>query len=572
MKPLFAYLSIAIFWACLYLPGLGSREIRGEEWRRTLPGRTMMNTGQWIVPFSGGLPFLRKPPLINWASAASFKLTGVQNEWTARLPGVLLMLGAALGIYSFSKRVMGSDAAFVGTVFFLTSIGCVEKGRIAEIEVYYIAFTGLAFTAWLAGFMGKMNRWASWLIAGFFLGLGLLAKGPMHLLFFYLLVVGVCWKTRRWRELISPPHLCALVLAVGIFLAWAVPFLREYGGLIEAQPWLVDETVDKALGTASREPPQGALATWRHQLASRMSGEEESSARDLFTRVPRALVMFLPWVLFVPLWWRKRALESAFPESDTLKIYRGLCWGAVAGFAFMMLVPGSSPRYVAPLVGPVAVLLGWIVSRGSENAASAHTIWRWIAKGAVVLGILVLVGGMFITFAPPEPEFPSGWQLGVLAVAALAGLFAIFRLRGSAGSPAAVRSCFFTLIACAFLMLNYTWLGTWRDGRHEIIRPTSLSITDAMQPEDGPLQVFHLGQQPYSFYLPVDSVESSELQQLPSSGVRWMLTTSRIDRDFRPWFERRYGPATKAGEWTGAWGEKDQDDSRRMVLLRFAGK
>src|SRR4051794_5914908 len=107
MKPVFAYLTIVLFWACIYLPGLGRGEIRGEEWRRTLPGRTMLNTGQWVVPYSGGLPYLRKPPLINWVSAASFKLSGVQNEWSIRLPGVLLMLAAALGIYACARRVMG---------------------------------------------------------------------------------------------------------------------------------------------------------------------------------------------------------------------------------------------------------------------------------------------------------------------------------------------------------------------------------------------------------------------------------------------------------------------------------
>src|SRR5215210_6156688 len=93
-----ALLFITAVWAAIYLPGLGSPEIKGEEGRRILPALTMLDTGNWLVPYVGGKPFLRKPPLMNWAIAASFKLTGVRNEWTARLPSALAVLALGLTI------------------------------------------------------------------------------------------------------------------------------------------------------------------------------------------------------------------------------------------------------------------------------------------------------------------------------------------------------------------------------------------------------------------------------------------------------------------------------------------
>ena len=572
MKSPLAYLTLVIFWAVLYLPGLGSREIRGEEWRRTLPGRTMLNTGEWVVTYSGGLPYVRKPPLINWISAASFKLTGIQNEWTARLPSVLVMLGAVLLIYTLARRFMGPGAAFVGSIFFLSCVGCIEKGRIAEIEVYYIAFTGIAFAAWLAGFLGKLNRWAAWLMAGFFLGLGMLAKGPVHLLFFYLIVAGACWTTRRWSELWSPQHLTALLLCIGLFLAWAVPFVQGYGRLIEQQPWLVQVSAkDAAAGV--EEPPRGALATWRHELASRVTGEEESSTKDWLVRGPRALVMFLPWILFVPVLWRKTNLASVFGDADdTARTYRGLCWGVVAGFAVMVLLPSSSPRYVAPLLGPVALLLGWVVSLQSARLPVMNEGWRWIAKGLVVLCLLILVVASFITFVPPGPALPPTWQLGVLFIGVVVGIVGLMKWRGDGAARAAISSCFYTLVACSILMLGYSWLGIWQSGRKENIRPVATAIRDAIQPKDAPLYFFHLGQVPYPFYLPTDTIEMYDLPQLPESGVRWMLTTAKVATDFGPLFERRYGALARVGEFAGTWGDSDQDVNRRMVLLRFAGK
>ena len=37
---------VVLCWAAIYLPGLGSLEIKGEEGRRILPAVTMLETGQ----------------------------------------------------------------------------------------------------------------------------------------------------------------------------------------------------------------------------------------------------------------------------------------------------------------------------------------------------------------------------------------------------------------------------------------------------------------------------------------------------------------------------------------------
>src|SRR5688572_4177884 len=85
-------LLVLAVWAAIYLPALGSLEIKGEEGRRILPALTMLETGNYVVPYVGGEPYLRKPPLVNWLVAGSFKLFGVRNEWAARLPSTLCVL------------------------------------------------------------------------------------------------------------------------------------------------------------------------------------------------------------------------------------------------------------------------------------------------------------------------------------------------------------------------------------------------------------------------------------------------------------------------------------------------
>src|SRR2546430_12882349 len=95
---------VIVCWAAIYLSGLGSLEIKGEEGRRILPAVTMLETGNYLVPQVGSEPYFRKPPLVNWLVAASFKLTRLPNEWTPRLPSLLFVLAGAPPLFSRARR------------------------------------------------------------------------------------------------------------------------------------------------------------------------------------------------------------------------------------------------------------------------------------------------------------------------------------------------------------------------------------------------------------------------------------------------------------------------------------
>src|SRR5436189_372970 len=89
-------LIVLLVWAAIYLPALGSLAIKGEEGRRILPAIEMLKTGDFVVPQVGSNPYFRKPPLVNWLVAMSFRFFGARNEWTARLPSALAVLAVAI--------------------------------------------------------------------------------------------------------------------------------------------------------------------------------------------------------------------------------------------------------------------------------------------------------------------------------------------------------------------------------------------------------------------------------------------------------------------------------------------
>ena len=135
-RPTLAHVLIvsALIWAGIYLPGLGSVELKHEEPRRALPAVHMIATGDWLVPRVGEVPYLRKPPLLNWLIAGAFKLTGGRSEWAVRLPSVLATLALALGIVFFGARWIGRLGALIASICFLTNLAVLESGRLAEIE------------------------------------------------------------------------------------------------------------------------------------------------------------------------------------------------------------------------------------------------------------------------------------------------------------------------------------------------------------------------------------------------------------------------------------------------------
>ena len=154
----------------IYLPRSVRSRSKSEEGRRILPAVTMLETGNYIVPQVGSEPYLRKPPLVNWLVAGSFKLFGARNEWTARLPSVLCVLAVALAFVRVARRSLGPNGAIAAALMWLTNFGLLEKGRMIEIEALYVSLTALAFICWLSWW--KERAWLAWTVPWIFLGLG----------------------------------------------------------------------------------------------------------------------------------------------------------------------------------------------------------------------------------------------------------------------------------------------------------------------------------------------------------------------------------------------------------------
>jgi 4-amino-4-deoxy-L-arabinose transferase-like glycosyltransferase len=316
---------VVLVWAALYLTGLGSLAIKGEEGRRILPGITMIETGNYLVPQVGGETYFRKPPLINWLVAASFKIFGQQNEWTARFPSVFCVLLVSVSFVTVARPSLGPRGSTIAALMWLINAGIIEKGRLIEIEALYVSLCALAIIFWLSFWERKKSVWLVWTVPFVFLGLGWLAKGPVHLVFFYGVAIAVTWKERKWRALFHPAHLIGILLMLGIFAAWAIPFAQATSHVT-------------------------ATTKWSQQFTGRLRGTDFQFGRWIFN-IPHGVLYLLPWVVFLPL-----VRFENFSEKDR-QLAKALAWGAIVPFVIVNLVPGSIPRYAMPAIVPAIWLL-----------------------------------------------------------------------------------------------------------------------------------------------------------------------------------------------------------------------
>jgi 4-amino-4-deoxy-L-arabinose transferase-like glycosyltransferase len=357
---------VLLVWAVIYLPALGSIAIKGEEGRRILPAIGMLQTGNYIVPEVGGNPYFQKPPLVNWLVATSFRIFGVRNEWTARLPSAVIVLAVAVAFVTVARASLGPGASIIAALIWMTNIGMIEKGRLIEIEALYISLCGLAIIFWLSFLVQRKSPWLIWVSASIFLGLGLLAKGPTQLIFFYAIVFAVLWQTKEWRLLIHPAHFAGLAFMLGIFAAWAIPFLHSTTTHV-------------------------AAAKWSNQFTGRLQGIDFKFV-SWIQNIPRGLIYFLPWVLLFPF-----VSFSKFHDHAERRLARALAWGMAVPFVAVNLVPGAVPRYSMPVIAPASWLLamsyaGYALQWPRERETTGERTWAKIV--AVFVGLGLVIGGI----------------------------------------------------------------------------------------------------------------------------------------------------------------------------------
>jgi len=152
-------LLLVLLGVLLYLPGLGSVPLFDrDEPRFATAARTMMDSGDYIVPHFNGHLRPDKPPLVYWAMVVTNQLAGGGGggvELGARLPSAFFGTLTMLIVYFAAGSRFGRVTGMLAALMLGSSALFVVESRFATADATMVCFTTLAMAcawrAWDAG-------------------------------------------------------------------------------------------------------------------------------------------------------------------------------------------------------------------------------------------------------------------------------------------------------------------------------------------------------------------------------------------------------------------------------------
>lgn len=186
MKRLLPYLLILAGALILFVPYLGAAHLFDwDEINFAECAREMITTGNYLRVQIDYQPFWEKPPLFIWLQVLSMKVFGI-NEFAARFPNALAGAATLCSLYYIGKRTVSEKMARLWVLLYAASWLPFFYFKSGIIDPVFNLFIFLAFfQAHCLRLKTKKSGHA--LLAGFFLGLATLTKGPVA-----LLVAGLC--------------------------------------------------------------------------------------------------------------------------------------------------------------------------------------------------------------------------------------------------------------------------------------------------------------------------------------------------------------------------------------------
>ena len=404
--------------------------------------REMIERSDWLTPYYNGEPRFDKPVLYYWLVAASYVAAG-SSPGAARFPAALAGVGLVLVTFLCARRWYDEPTALLAGLIGATSAGIVAMARQALPDLPLAFFVTLSTWAALVALLddpprqldpGERRRWlllAALAAAGAFLVKG--PVGPALAAVVVLPLLALEWRRGGGRVLRATA--VDLGLASGVFL-------------LVALPWYAAMAAEHGAGYLER--------FFLAENLERFATDRYNAPRPAWYYLPIVAGGLLPWSPFMILWvpalrraWRRRTLDS---RALRLAVWAG------APLAFYTLSVGKQPRYILPLLTPLAILLARAMVHAVADSPTTRKIF--VAGGAAAGTLVLVIGGLIYRARPLLFEWSPEVTLGVPVAVLLAGsaivaasLAARRHAPRAAGIPALVAAAAIVLAVGAHLVV-----------------------------------------------------------------------------------------------------------------------
>ncbi len=261
--PISPYILIILLGSILFFPNLGVVHLFDwDEINFAEISREMLvsgNFGRVQVEF---LPFWEKPPLFFWLQSFCMYVFGV-NEFSARLPNALIGIVTLLVLFYIGKKTYNTNFGWLWILMYIGSFlpAFYFKSGIIDPLFNLCIFLSLYQLCLWSSQESQKIRYKHAFLGGIFMGMSILAKGPVA-----LLLVGVSglifwilskkWNTFRPLEIVVYAVMTLLVASI-----WFLPEILKNG------TWFLKEFIDYQIGLAFKSEDSGhEQPFWYHPI------------------------------------------------------------------------------------------------------------------------------------------------------------------------------------------------------------------------------------------------------------------------------------------------------------------
>lgn len=365
-------------------------------------GREMLENRDFLNVFDRGKDYLDKPPFIFWVTALSYATFGI-NNFAFKFPAILFALLGIWSVFRFTKLWYNRETAIIAAAVLATSQGYFHFTNDVRTDVYLT--NAVIASIWMLSEHLKSPKSFWWIPAFFFIGIGMLAKGPIGMMapalaFGTHIVFKNEWKTLlNWR-------LYAGLIIVGFVLT---PMLLSLYYQFDAEPqkWV-----------NGRQGVSGLRFFFWEQSFGRLTGENVwKNDTSPFFFVHSLAWSFLPWsILFFAAFFK--IIKSFFTDGIKALNCRSE-WISFGGFLLPFIALSASkyklPHYIYVVFPLAAVITADYLFKLYTHSLKKETA---ILKGFqvfILFGAWAFAGIIFLWFFPLDSIFL--WFIGIIGIA-----------------------------------------------------------------------------------------------------------------------------------------------------------
>ncbi len=336
-----------------------------DEARFVLVAREMRADGHWLVPHRQGEFYTHKPPLMFWLINAGIA-AGLPERVASRAPSMLGALMALWAITRIAARRHGPEASWWVALLLPSSFLFWNKGGFGQIDMLFCGLQMMGLHLLLDS-RDNLRRAGAYL----FLGLAILAKGPVG-----LLVPMAVYFATLWAD-------GALARARSLHWVWGPLLALAIPGVWLAAAWW-------------RGAPAGFFEELLFkQNVGRVTGEFGGHLKPWYYFLMYFPLDFLPWSLMLP------AAVRAHAGSRNRDWRYLAAW--IATVILLFSLSASKRNLYILMAYPAAALL---IAAAIPRWSFVPGVWlKWSQR--VVTGLMaVLALGLWVAPFVPKAHMP----------------------------------------------------------------------------------------------------------------------------------------------------------------------